>query len=116
MCIRDRFPYFSLAKGFLAGKYRAESDVTAPGASVRASGAAEYLNDRGFEVLATLDAISEAHSTTPATAALAWLRQQPTIAAPIASARTTEQLPSLLASLSFELSDAELLQLSEAGA
>ena len=102
------FPYFSLAKGFLAGKYRAADDATAQGASVRAAGAAEYLNERGLAVLGELDAIAAAHGTVPAAVALAWLRQQPTVAAPIASARTTEQLQALLASLRLELGVDEL--------
>ena len=110
------FPYFSLAKGFLAGKYRSAGDASAPGASVRAAGAAEYLNDRGLAVLAALDAIAASRGVGQAAVALAWLRQQPTIAAPIASARSTEQLKSLIASLDLELGDDELRSLSDASA
>lgn len=102
------FPYFSLAKGFLAGKYRAEADVIAEGASPRAQGAAEYLTDTGRAVLTALDEVAAAHGAELATVSLAWLRQQPTIAAPIASARNTEQLPALLAALTIELSPVEL--------
>ena len=102
------FPYYSLAKGFLAGKYRDEADANREGASVRAAGAAEYLNPTGRAVLAALDEIAASRGATVATVALAWLRQQPTVAAPIASARTKEQLGDLLASMTLELSAAEL--------
>ncbi|WP_125098604.1 aldo/keto reductase [Leucobacter chromiireducens] len=110
------FPYFSLASGFLAGKYRAAADATAPGASDRASSAIGYLNERGQAVLAALDEVAAAHSAEISTIALAWLRQQPTVAAPIASARTASQLGALLASLRTELSGAELERLAAASA
>ncbi|MBO1902809.1 aldo/keto reductase [Leucobacter weissii] len=110
------FPYYSLAKGFLAGKYREESDATAAGASTRAEGAAVYLDDRGREVLAALDEIAAAHGAEVTTVSLAWLRQQLTVTAPIASARNTEQLPALLASLELELNPAELAALTAASA
>jgi len=110
------FPYFSLAKGFLAGKYRDAADVAAEGASPRAGQAAEYLGGRGTAVLAALDAAAAAHEVQVASVSLAWLRAQPTVAAPIASARNTEQLPALLASLSLELTEAELAELTAASA
>ncbi|QBE49161.1 aldo/keto reductase [Leucobacter triazinivorans] len=110
------FPYYSLAKGFLAGKYREAADATAPGASARAEGAAAYLDDRGRAVLDALDAVATAHGAPVASVALAWLRQQPTVAAPIASARNTEQLPALLAALSLELSPEEIADLTAASA
>ncbi|UOQ90755.1 aldo/keto reductase [Agromyces endophyticus] len=110
------FPYFSLAKGFLAGKYRTEADVTADGASVRAGGAAPYLGERGDRVLAALDEVAAAHGASVAAVSLAWLRQQPTVVAPIASARNVEQLGDLLASIQLELSDAELTALADASA
>ena len=102
------FPYYSLAKGFLAGKYRSAADAAAPGASPRAAGAAAYLDARGERVLTALDEIAAVHGLEIATVALAWLRQQPTVGAPIASARNTEQLPALLASMNLELTAAEL--------
>ncbi|MFD0564219.1 aldo/keto reductase [Kitasatospora saccharophila] len=106
-------PYFALAAGFLTGKYR-------PGASVdsaRAQGAAKYLDDpRGPRVLAALDQVAGAHGVQVATVALAWLAAQPTVAAPLASARTVEQLPPLLAAAALELTEAELKLLSEASA
>lgn len=111
------FPYFSLAKGFLAGKYRDAADAAAPdaaGESVRAGAARAYLDERGRRVLSALDAVAAAHDASVASVSLAWLRQQPTIVAPLASARTVEQLPDLIASVSLQLRDAELAALSEA--
>ena len=110
------FPYFSLAKGFLAGKYRDAADVTAEGASPRARGASAYLDERGARVLAALDAVAAEHGVDVASVSLAWLRQQPTVVAPIASARTVSQLPALLASASLELTREELAALDAASA
>src|SRR5262249_27694518 len=93
-------PYFALARGFLTGKYRPGGpDVDSP----RASGAAEYLDARGAQVLEALDAIAAAHDTTVAAVALAWLGEQPTVAAPIASATSPEQLAELLRMTGVEL-------------
>ena len=108
------FPYFSLASGFLAGKYRDENASTSD--SPRAGGARAYLDERGRRVLASLDSIAAAHEASVASVSLAWLRQQPTVLAPIASARTTEQLPDLLASAELTLTDAELAALDAASA
>ncbi|NLA64435.1 MAG: aldo/keto reductase [Leucobacter sp.] len=102
------FPYYALASGFLAGKYRESSDGVAEGASPRAAAASKYLDERGKALLEALDNIAYAHDVEVASVALAWLRQQPTVAAPIASARNVAQLPALLASMSLELSGAEL--------
>lgn len=110
------FTYYSLAKGFLTGKYRDEGDVDAPGGSPRAKGALAYLDDRGRRVIAALDAVAAARGVEHATVALAWLKQQSTVTAPIASARNTAQLPALLGSLELELSDTEVAQLTEASA
>jgi aryl-alcohol dehydrogenase-like predicted oxidoreductase len=97
-------PYFGLAKGFLTGKYRPNTTVE----SVRAEGAQEYLDDRGLRVLAVLDEIAAGHNVPVAAVSLAWLTDQPTVAAPIASARTTEQLVDLLPMLELRLTDDEL--------
>ena len=105
-------PYYSLASGFLTGKYR-------PGVAVegdRAGGASKYLDARGEAVLAALDEVSAAHGMAQASVALAWLRAQPTIAAPIASASRVDQLPALLAGATLELSADEVAALSAAGA
>ncbi|MGD1219460.1 aldo/keto reductase [Streptomyces krungchingensis] len=106
-------PYFALASGFLTGKYR-------PGASVdsaRAAGAGKHLDtERGIRVLAALDEVAEAHGAPVATVALAWLAAQPTVAAPIASARTVEQLPALLGVADLVLTEGELAKLTKASA
>jgi aryl-alcohol dehydrogenase-like predicted oxidoreductase len=105
-------PYFALASGFLTGKYRAGSKVE----SQRAQNAGAYFNEKGIRVLAALDEIAAAHGVAVATVALAWLAAQPTVVAPIASARTTEQLPDLLRVSNVRLTDAELHKLSQASA
>ncbi|MDQ0808333.1 aryl-alcohol dehydrogenase-like predicted oxidoreductase [Streptomyces sp. B3I7] len=106
-------PYFALASGFLTGKYRPGATVE----SVRAAGAARHLHtERGRKVLAALDEVAEAHGAPVATVALAWLAAQPTVAAPIASARTPEQLRALLGVADLTLTDAELTRLTEASA
>ncbi len=107
-------PYFGLARGFLTGKYRPDgADVDSP----RAAGVREsYFNDRGFRVLAALDEVATAHRASVAAVALAWLRQQPTVVAPIASATSIEQLAELLQSVELELGADELQRLSAASA
>lgn len=104
-------PYSSLASGFLTGKYR---DGAPAVDSPRAGGAARYLDDRGRRVLATLDEVAAAHGTSVTAVSLAWLRVQPGIVAPIASARSTDQLPDLLAGARLELADDEVDALSAA--
>ncbi|MEU9012154.1 aldo/keto reductase [Streptomyces sp. NPDC048479] len=106
-------PYYSLASGFLTGKYRPGATVRSP----RAEGAAGHLKtERGVAVLAALDKVAEARGAEIATVALAWLAAQPTVAAPIASARTVEQLPALLAVADLELKAEELAELTAASA
>ncbi|MFE0803690.1 aldo/keto reductase [Streptomyces sp. NPDC058812] len=106
-------PYYSLASGFLTGKYRPGAAVDSP----RAGGAAKHLEtERGRRVLAALDDIAEAHDAPVATVALAWLAAQPTVAAPIASARTVEQLPALLGVAELSLTEGEVGRLTEASA
>jgi aryl-alcohol dehydrogenase (NADP+) len=85
-------PYFSLAAGFLTGKYQPGIEVD----SVRAGDMPDYKNDRGWAILNALTEIAKAENTTIAAAALGWLRAQPGIVTPIASARTTEQLAQIL--------------------
>jgi aryl-alcohol dehydrogenase-like predicted oxidoreductase len=98
------FPYFGLARGFLTGKYRDGRSVDSP----RAGAAVRYLDERGRRVLAVLDEVCAAHRVAPATVALAWLAKQPTVTAPIASARSLAQLADLLASATVELTDEEV--------
>ena len=90
----SNIPFYGLARGFLSGKYRpgiTEVD------SMRAAGAREYATDKGFAVIAAMDAISQAHNGAPLAAiALGWLRTQPTVSVPIASARTVEQLNEII--------------------
>ncbi|MET7348005.1 aldo/keto reductase [Streptomyces mirabilis] len=106
-------PYFALASGFLTGKYRPGTTVE----SARAAGAGKHLDtERGIRVLAALDEVAVAHDAEVATVALAWLAARPTVAAPIASARTVEQLPALLAVADLTLTDAEVARLTEASA
>ena len=81
-------PYFALARGFLSGKYRKGQVVD----SVRAGGVASYLNDSGYALIEKLEALAQKYNTSISAISIAWLRAQPTISAPIASARTVEQL------------------------
>jgi aryl-alcohol dehydrogenase-like predicted oxidoreductase len=106
------FPYSALASGFLTGKYRPGGpEVDSP----RAGRAAEYAqSSRGQRVLAALDEVAAAHGAPVTAVALAWLRAQPTVAAPAASARSVRQLDALLASLDLELTADELATLTEA--
>ncbi|WP_158369658.1 aldo/keto reductase [Cellulosimicrobium cellulans] len=106
-------PYSSLASGFLTGKYRDGSPAVD---SPRAGSAGRYLDDRGRRVLAALDAVAAAHGTSVTAVALAWLRVQPGVVAPIASARSVEQLPDLLAGARLDLADDEVTALSDAAA
>ncbi|AIJ14538.1 aldo/keto reductase [Streptomyces violaceoruber] len=106
-------PYYALAAGFLTGKYRPGTEVDSP----RAGGAAKHLEtERGRRVLAALDEIAAAHEAPVATVALAWLAARPTVAAPIASARTVEQLPALLGVAELILTDDEVGRLTRASA
>ncbi|WP_171168351.1 aldo/keto reductase [Streptomyces sp. I05A-00742] len=104
-------PYYALASGFLTGKYRPGGTVD----SARAGTAAQHLETaRGRRVLAALDEVAAAHDAEIATVALAWLASRPTVATPLASARTVEQLPPLLALADLKLTEAELARLTEA--
>jgi aryl-alcohol dehydrogenase-like predicted oxidoreductase len=104
-------PYFSLAAGFLSGKYRSPQD--AEGAA-RGKAVQKYLNDWGFAVVAALDEVAKATSSTPAQVALAWLIAQPGITAPIASATNDRQLSDLAAATKLNLDRAQLEKLNRA--
>jgi len=106
-------PYYALASGFLAGKYRS---ADAAGGSPRAAGAAKYATPQGLAIVDALEEIGRAHGASIATTALAWLRRQPTVAAPIASASRADQVADLLASASLELSPDELAALEAVSA
>lgn len=99
-------PYYSLASGFLTGKYR--STAVEGQTSPRASGAAKYATPAGLRIIDALEEIGDAHGASIAATSLAWLRAQPTVAAPIASARTVEQVPDLLAGARLELREDEI--------
>ncbi len=104
-------PYWSLAAGFLTGKYRSEDDLNK---SVRGGGVKQYLDQKGFAVLAALDKVSEKHNSKPATVALAWLLAQPLVAAPIVSATSKSQLETLFAAPKLQLDAEDLALLNEA--
>jgi aryl-alcohol dehydrogenase-like predicted oxidoreductase len=106
-------PYFSLAAGFLTGKYRSKQDTeqAARGAMVQ-----KYLNDWGFGVVAALDEVANVHGSTPARVALAWLLAQPGITAPIASATSEKQFADLVEATKLKLDAPSIQKLNEASA
>ena len=114
LCKREQLscvPYFGLASGFLTGKYRPGAAVDSP----RAGWVAGYLDERGQRVLQALDEVAASRHTTVAAVALAWLLTDDTIAAPIASARTREQLEELLPAVDLRLGADEVAQLTASG-
>ena len=100
--------YYSLASGFLTGKYRSEADLSK---SARGGGIKKYLNHRGFKILNALDEVAAQYKATPASIALAWVLARPRITAPIASATSIKQLHETVAALDVKLTkeDIELL-------
>jgi len=105
--------YFSLARGFLSGKYRSEADLSK---SPRGSGVKDYLNPRGYRILAALDAVSAKHKAKQAEVALAWIIQREGVSAPIASATSLEQLESLIRAASLQLDKDDIAELDKASA
>jgi aryl-alcohol dehydrogenase-like predicted oxidoreductase len=105
--------FFSLASGFLSGKYRSKADLEG---RARGSRIEKYMEERGMRVVATLDDIAREHGVKPATIALAWLMARPGITAPIASATSVEQLQDLVAATQITLAPAEVSRLSEVSA
>ncbi len=103
--------YFSLASGFLTGKYRSEADLSK---SPRGRRTKDYLNDRGFRILQALDQTANRLESTPACVALAWLIARPSITAPIASATSLEQLDDLIEATRLELDGASIALLNKA--
>ncbi|MEX0759330.1 MAG: aldo/keto reductase [Tistlia sp.] len=104
--------YFSLGAGFLTGKYRTKADL---GQSPRGQRVEKYLDERGFRILAALEAVAARAAAKPAEVALAWVMAQPGITAPIASATSLAQLDSLIRSASLKLSAEDLAELTKAG-
>jgi len=107
------FPYFSLASGFLSGKYRAKKDASK---SVRGDRTVGYLDERGLSVLQALDEVAAETGASMATVALAWLKAQPAVTAPIASATSVDQAKELIDAMTLELTPAQVEKLAEASA
>lgn len=105
------FPYWSLAAGFLTGKYRTEADFET---TARGGGIKKYFDDKGKAVLAALDKVSEKHQSQPATVALAWLLANPLITAPIVSATSERQLQTIFDAPKLELDSEDLEILNQA--
>jgi aryl-alcohol dehydrogenase-like predicted oxidoreductase len=105
--------YFSLASGFLTGKYRSEADLSK---SARGGGVGKYLDERGMRILAALDEVGGRRSAQPATVALAWLMQREGVTAPIASATSREQLATLVHAAELHLSADDVMTLDAASA
>jgi aryl-alcohol dehydrogenase-like predicted oxidoreductase len=103
--------YFSLASGFLTGKYRSQDDLSK---SQRGQGVKKYLNDRGFRILDALDKVAVEYNSTPASAALAWVIARPGITAPIASATSIKQLQSIIDATRLNLGNDAIKLLNEA--
>src|SRR4051812_27002602 len=105
--------YFSLASGFLAGKYRSEKDLEG---RARGGFVKKYLNERGYKILAALDEVAKAHNATPAQIAIAWLIARPSITAPISSATNLDQLKQLIDATRLQLTREQIQRLNEASA
>ena len=105
--------YFSLASGFLTGKYRSEADIAN---SSRRDMVKKYLNERGLRILRALDRVAQQYEVTLATVALAWLINRPGITAPIASATNLDQLSELIEATKFKLNPASIALLNQGSA
>jgi aryl-alcohol dehydrogenase-like predicted oxidoreductase len=106
-------PYYSLAAGFLTGKYRSKQDADG---KARGGTVAKYLNDWGWSVLRTLDEVAAAHHSTPGRVALAWLMVQPGVTAPIASATNEKHLTDLIEATRLKLDHASMEKLAAVSA
>ncbi|HEX9965071.1 MAG TPA: aldo/keto reductase [Allosphingosinicella sp.] len=116
LCLAEEIgvlPYYGLASGYLTGKYRSEADY---GKSIRGDRMAKYVEGRGPDVLAALDEVAAETGASQAQIALAWLAARPAVAAPIASARTPEQLEELIGSMTLALTPEQIARLDEASA
>ncbi|HEX9168572.1 MAG TPA: aldo/keto reductase [Roseiarcus sp.] len=116
LCMREEIgviTYYSLAKGFLSGKYRNEAHLAK---SARGGGVKAYLNPRGFRILDALDKIASEHKAKPAEVALAWVMARPGVTAPIASATSVEQVESLIRATALKLTPADMTALDAASA
>jgi aryl-alcohol dehydrogenase-like predicted oxidoreductase len=116
VCVKNNIgviTYYSLASGFLTGKYRSEADLAK---SARGQGVKKFLDDRGKRILDALDQVCKEYNTTQAAVSLAWLLTRPGIVAPIASATSVEQLKELSVSASLKLSAEAIAKLNNASA
>jgi aryl-alcohol dehydrogenase-like predicted oxidoreductase len=114
LCIQEGLgvvTYYSLASGFLSGKYRSKADL---GKSKRGEGVAKYLDDRGLSILKALDELAAGHRTKPAEVALAWLIHTEGVTAPIVSATSVEQVESFAKALELKLSEEDMAFLNQA--
>lgn len=105
------FTYWSLAEGFLTGKYREESDVNK---SIRGKNALKYLNEKGLKVLEALDIIAKKYSVSPSAVSLAWILAQPHVVAPVVSATNQSQLENLFSVVNINLKEEDLKLLNDA--
>ncbi|MCM2291689.1 aldo/keto reductase [Allorhizobium sp. BGMRC 0089] len=115
LCIRDNIgviSYYALAAGFLSGKYRTKADTEGKARSYRVG---DYLNDKGFKILAALEQVAKEAGTTPATIAIAWVAARPGITAPIASATSLSQLESMIEAGRLTLTEAQMNVLNAVG-
>jgi aryl-alcohol dehydrogenase-like predicted oxidoreductase len=116
LCVKEHLgviPYFSLASGFLTGKYRSQADLEK---SARGKFVQKYMNERGRRIVAALERVAKQKSSTPARVAIAWLMARPSITAPIASATTLEQFQELVEATRLKLDSAAISLLNEASA
>src|SRR5271169_1094951 len=116
LCIREEIgviTYFSLAKGFLSGKYRSEADLAK---SPRGGAVKAYLNPRGFRILDALEAVAARHKAKPAEVALAWVIAKPGVTAPISSATSVAQADSLVRATELALTVVDMAELDQASA
>jgi aryl-alcohol dehydrogenase-like predicted oxidoreductase len=114
LCLKETvgvIGYYSLASGFLTGKYRTAADTAG---RARGSRAETYMNEKGFRTLAALDAVAAAHKAKPGQIALAWLIARPSVTAPIVSATNPEQLAEMVAAPEIALTAAEVAAIDEA--
>ena len=114
LCLKENIGvinYYSLASGFLSGKYRSEDDLSK---SKRGAGVKKYLDARGMRILGVLDEVATQYRATPTQVSLAWLMARPSITAPIASATNLDQLGDLIASINLKLDQAAITRLNDA--
>ncbi|MSP01181.1 MAG: aldo/keto reductase [Acetobacteraceae bacterium] len=114
VCVKENtgvIGFYSLASGFLTGKYRSKADMEG---RARGPRVAKYLNDYGFGVIAALDDVAKRHNAKPVQVAMAWLMARPSVTAPIASATDLGQLSELLKSAEIKLDAASIQQIDAA--